>query len=470
MYYLRVLLLVESFLSSLLALKAGRRRSPWLLFLVVVNIGFSGQANAQTIEVTPNQALVDAKLNIRIRGLEPGKTVVVRAFLEDKDSRKWESYAGFAADSGGVVDLSRQAPLNGTYEGIFAMGLVESMQVPIPDYGRVRFSYDWAKPLVTRLVVESDGKTLADTQVTRSFKAAGVTSREVRSEGLFGTLFVPSGKGPFPTLLVLGGSEGGNSAEDVGALLASHGYVCLALAYFDLDSLPKTLEEIPLEYFQKALEWLTSQVFAQADRVGILGTSKGAEAALLIASRDRRIHAVVAYAPSSVVWSCLCPAAGKSSWSSNGTPVPFVPFEEDPTNSPPAGFPLRIGLNYQHSLKNEPAIQRATIPVELINGPVLLVSGMDDQLWPSFGLGKLIMRRLTTRRHRFQDRQLAYQNAGHLIGKAYLPVGSTLIAGGQIESGGTPLGDAKAQEDSWPSVLSFLNRALAPPIRSSSVR
>src|SRR5215471_920456 len=470
MYYLRVLLLVESFLSSLLALKAARHSSPWLLFLVVVNIFFSGQANAQTIEVTPSPALVDEKLNIRIRGLESGKTVVVRAFLEDKESRKWESYAGFAADSGGVVDLSRQPPLNETYEGISAMGLIESMQVPIPDYGRVRFSYDWRKPLVTRLVVESDGKTLADTQVTRNFKAAGVTSREVRSEGLVGTLFVPSGEGPFPTLLVLGGSEGGNSDEDVGALLASHGYVCLALAYFDLDSLPKTLEEIPLEYFQKALEWLTSQGSVQSDRVGILGSSKGAEAALLIASRDRRIHAVVAYAPSSVVWSCLCPAAGKSSWSSNGTSVPFVPFEEDPTNSPPAGFPLRIGLNYQHSLKNEPAIQKATIRVELINGPILLVSGMDDQIWPSFGFGELIMRRLKTRRHRFQDRHLAYQNAGHLIGKAYLPVGSTLIAGGRIESGGTPLGDAKAQEDSWPSVVRFLNRALAQPIPSRSLR
>jgi hypothetical protein len=470
MCYLRVLLFVESFLLSLLALKAARHSSPWLLFLVAVNIGFGGQANAQTIEVTPNPALVDEKLDIRIRGLEPGKTVVVRAFLEDKDGRKWQSYAGFAADPDGKVDLSRRSPVNGTYQGISAMGLIQSMQVAIPDSGRVRFSYEWAKPLVTRLVVESDDKTLADTQVTRTFMTAGVTSREVRSAGLVGTLFLPRGKGPFPALVVLGGSEGGNSAEDVGALLGSHGYVCLALAYFGLDSLPPALEEIPLEYFQKALDWLLTQEFVQRDRVGMLGTSKGAEAALLVASRDRRIRTVVAYAPSSVVWSCLCPAAGKSSWSSNGAAVPFVPFEEDPTNSPPAGFPLRIGLNYQYSLRNEPAIQKATIPVELINGPVLLISGMDDQLWPSFGLGKLIMQRLTTRRHRFQDRHLAYQNAGHLIGKAYLPVGSTLIAGGRIESGGTPLGDARAQEDSWPSVLTFLNRALVQPIRSSSVR
>ena len=205
MYYLRVLLFVESFLSSLLALKAARHSSRWLLFLAVVNIGFSGQANAQTIEVTPNPALVDEKLNVRIRGLEPGKTVVVRAFLEDKDGRKWESYAGFAADSGGVVDLSRQPPLNGTYEGISAMGLIESMQVAFPDYGRVRFSYEWAKPLVTRLVAESDGKTLADTQVTRNFTAAGVTSRGGALRRACRYAIRAERKGPFSNAAGFGG-------------------------------------------------------------------------------------------------------------------------------------------------------------------------------------------------------------------------------------------------------------------------
>src|SRR5262249_6518708 len=214
--------------------------------------------------------------------------IVVRAFLEDKDGRKWQSYVGFKADSAGNADLSRLAPVGGTYDGLSPMGLIQSMQVATPDYGRVRFSYEWAKPLVTRLVVESDGKTLADTQITRTFMAPGVTSRDVRSGGLVGTLFLPRGKGPFPTLVVLGGSEGGTRQEDVGAILGSHGYVCLALAYFGLDSLPPALEEIPLEYFQRALDWLFTQEFVQGDRVGMLGTSKGAEAALLIASRDRR--------------------------------------------------------------------------------------------------------------------------------------------------------------------------------------
>jgi dienelactone hydrolase len=363
-------------------------------------------------------------------------------------------------DALGNIDLSRQSPVSGTYSGISTMGLIQSMQLPNPDYGRVRFNYEWAKPLVTKLVAESDGKPIASTEFARTFVAPGVTTRAVHSDGLTATLFVPGGTGPFPALIVLGGSEGGNSAEDVGAVLSSHGYVCLALAYFALDPLPASLEEIPVEYFARALNWLANQKLVRRDKIGILGTSKGAEAALLLAARDRRIRAVVAYEPSAVVWSCLCESTGKSSWSWQGSPVAFVPFEEDPANRPPEGFPLRIGRNYEFSLNNKSAVQRAAIPVERINGPILLISGKDDQLWPSFRFGRGIMQRLAQRHHRFPDQHLAYPDAGHLIGKAYLPVGSTLIAGGQIETGGSLSGNAKAQEDSWPNVLRFLHRAL----------
>ena len=426
--------------------------------------GTHNQACSQSIEVSPSSAIADQTLTIQVHGLKPGEAIILRAFMHDKDGREWQSYAGFMPDAHGNIDLSRQSPVTGTYQGISPMGLILSMQLPNPDYGRARFNYEWATPLVTKLVAESDGKLLASTEFSRTFAAPDVTTRVVRTDGLVGTLFVPPGTGPFPALIALGGSEGGNSAEDVGALLSSHGYVCLALAYFGADSLPGSLEEIPLEYFVRALDWLADQKLVSRNRIGILGTSKGAEAALLLAARDSRIRAVVAYEPSGVVWSCLCEGTGKSSWSWKGGPVAFVPFQEDPANRPPEGFPMRIGHNYEFSLNNKPAVQKASIPVEMINGPILLISGKDDQLWPSFRLGKGIMQRLAARHHRFRDRQLAYPDAGHLIGKAYLPVGATLIAGGQIETGGNLWGNAKAQEDSWPNVLTFLHHALTDPL------
>ena len=58
----------------------------------------------------------------------------------------------------------------------------------------------------------------------------GVTRGEVRAHGLVATLCTPPG-GPAPGVLLLGGSEGGRHANDA-ALLASHGFAVLALAYF----------------------------------------------------------------------------------------------------------------------------------------------------------------------------------------------------------------------------------------------
>jgi dienelactone hydrolase len=105
-------------------------------------------------------------------------------------------------------------------------------------------------------------------------------------------------------------------------------------------------------------------------------------------------------------------------------------------------------------------VRRAAIPVERIQGPVLLVAGGQDQLWPSAWSGDAIAARL--RAHGFRHRvvQLSYPDAGHRIGKAYLPAGSTRIAGGRMETGGTPQANAAAQADAWPRVLRFLAAAL----------
>jgi hypothetical protein len=58
------------------------------------------------------------------------------------------------------------------------------------------------------------------------------------------------------------------------------------------------------------------------------------------------------------------------------------------------------------------------------------------------------------------DTILIYPDAGHRIGKSYLPAGSTRVAGGRLETGGTPQANALAQADAWPTVLHFLATAL----------
>jgi len=103
----------------------------------------------------------------------------------------------------------------------------------------------------------------------------------------------------------VGGSEGGMPLGKA-AWLASRGYAALALAYFRYDDLPPLLEGIPLEYFGSALAWMMQRPEISADRIAVVGTSRGGELALQLGSMFPQIKAVVAFVPANVRYPACC--------------------------------------------------------------------------------------------------------------------------------------------------------------------
>ena len=73
----------------------------------------------------------------------------------------------------------------------------------------------------------------------------------VRENGIVGTLIVPDAKGAYAGVLRLGGGEGGISVLDA-ETIASEGYAVFALAYFGMEELPLSLEEIALEILRES--------------------------------------------------------------------------------------------------------------------------------------------------------------------------------------------------------------------------
>ena len=74
------------------------------------------------IELSSDTAVIDERLTIRVRGLEPGRPVTVGASVAMRDRCLW-SHASFVARPDGTVDLSTDAPVAGSYAGVDAMGL-----------------------------------------------------------------------------------------------------------------------------------------------------------------------------------------------------------------------------------------------------------------------------------------------------------------------------------------------------------
>jgi dienelactone hydrolase len=278
----------------------------------------------------------------------------------------------------------------------------------------------------------------------------GETGRRITDEGLLGNYFPARGKAP--AVLVLGGSEGGLGPDwtNLSKAMQTEGFSVLQLSYFRGPEQNTRLELIPLEYFATALGWLRKQPEVDPARVAIVGMSKGAEAALLVAVRHPEVKAIIAAMPSSVVWPGIAwegsTAPLSSSWSEHGKPLPHlshVPFDASKGGT--------MADNYRASLRAFAEHPEATIPVERIGGRVMLVCAEDDRMSPSCPMARQIEQRLIEHR-RPAAVVLAYKAAGHSAFGLPLPSDSPRLT----SAGGTPEGTNAARGDSWKNVLAFL--------------
>jgi hypothetical protein len=124
--------------------------------------------------------------------------------------------------------------------------------------------------------------------------------------------------------LVLAGSSGRVDSARA-ELLARNGVMAESIRWFGGEGQHEDPWEIPLELFLGRVEALAKD----CDRVLVLGTSFGAEAALLTGAHSPHVSAVIAFAPTDVVWGGVRPDGGATShWTLDGEPLPYVPFDE----------------------------------------------------------------------------------------------------------------------------------------------
>jgi dienelactone hydrolase len=397
--------------------------------------------------ISQRDSLYDVPLDIRVTGLRPGERVTVGLSATNKFGRLWSARAAFVARAQ-VLDLATASPVSGSYRGITAMGLFESMR------NRAFTGYLTPRnPQPFTLTAVIHGRLAASTTLVREITSADVRCAQetVAAAGFFGSYCAPARvTARRPAVLIFGGSEGGLAVADLAGLLASHGYPALALAYFKEPGLPANLFRIPLEYFARAARWLRT---ATADASGGTGSrplvawgfSRGSEAALLLGAHfPGLVSAVIAGSPSSVTNEAFSSSGalppGEPAWTLGGRALPVAS---------PAGDPRSA---------DDPA---AVIPVARIRGPVLLLAGADDQLWPSPGYARAIMAALAAHHDPYRHELKEFAGAGHVAGFA-MPYddGPARISEGQdiFNVGGTPVINSKAETAAWRDALAFLSR------------
>ena len=137
-------------------------------------------------------------------------------------------------------------------------------------------------------------------------------------------------------------------------------------------------------------------------------------------------------------------------------PVLHRPVE--PTGSFFGRYPVATRIFYERALEDESAVAAASVAVEKINGPVLVISGTDDQVWPSTRLSERMIERLKAHDHPFPYEHLRYEGAGHMI---TLPRSKPEMRfRRRFEVGGSREANEFADADSWSRVVDFLEKHL----------
>lgn len=432
--------------------------------LLPLLLGCSSLALAAELRVLPADGPADQPVQISVAGLLPSQTVKLQLSMQDSSGNRWLAHANYRADHNGIADTATAGAEAGSYAGVDAMGLFWSMRpeagkgkpMPLPmhsDADGLRYA-----PATMQLEAFVDGERIGQQTLLRRINAADVVATPLQLHGVVGNLHHPAGAlddgRRHPVVITLGGAEGGiDSANLYAAWLASNGFVAVAVAYYRMPGLPKDLIRVPIDPVSSTVDWLRAQPFA--GKVGVMGGSWGGIVAMAAAAHDPRLQAAVSWV---------------------GSPAPFRGIRRD---VPPADFravdepALRVGgrdlpflpyveqLNWNQPGAHAAALEQAMLPIERINGPLLLVAGGDDQLGASGEMAALAMQRLKRRSAPQADALLYYSDAGHLITPFLQPTTFRSDTGPYIPVGGTAEGYARADRESGPAVLAFLRQALA---------
>lgn len=239
----------------------------------------------------------------------------------------------------------------------------------------------------------------------------------VKENGFEGELFGGDGRKSI-AMIVMSGSNGGMKLTRTEAIFYhENGIPALALALFKTRQTGEFLDNVPIEYVENAIHWLKKQGY---QKIGIDGTSKGSEMALLASSMFSEISCVIARVPSYFVSEGLTGKgkskgpSGTSCWSYKGKEIPYAPYNKR-TFDILKMFLEEKELHIIRFNQDKNVTPETIIPVEKIKAPILLLSSKNDEVWPSYESSLYIEDRLREKEFGYKVKHVAYDHMSHAM-------------------------------------------------------
>ena len=239
----------------------------------------------------------------------------------------------------------------------------------------------------------------------------------VQKEGFEAILYPGNGRKD-KVMIVMSGSNGGMKlTKQEAEFYHRNGIPSLALALFKTKQTPKELSRVPVEFVEKAAAWLKKLGYKQ---IGIDGTSKGSEMALIAASLFPELSCVIVRVPSHFVSEGLSGSgknkapSGTSCWSYRGKELPYAPYRTRTFNI--LQMFMREKEMHIITFNRDKAVTPETlIPIENIKAPVLMLSSKHDEVWPSYESAVYMEKKLTEIGFPYSHKHIAFEHMSHAV-------------------------------------------------------
>lgn len=223
------------------------------------------------------------------------------------------------------------------------------------------------------------------------------------------------GKGKSQPLIVgLGGSEGGNAWtsdrwKKTRDEFIDKGYAFLAIGYFGTKGTPDILNKIAIEDVYNAIKIAAANKQVNEKKIAIIGGSRGADLALLLGSHYKDISCIISIVGSNAVFPGHTNHFTTSCWTYQNKELPFIPVNDEAI---PFLMKKDLRGTFEAMLKDKASVEKSAIQVENINGSVLFLSALKDEICPSTPMAEMMVQRLKDNNFRYHYEHKAIEG-GH---------------------------------------------------------
>lgn len=204
--------------------------------------------------------------------------------------------------------------------------------------------------------------------------------------------------------------------------LREAGYNVLVLGFYLWDGLPKEMVSIPVDYVEKAIEWLKSEKGIRS--VTMTAASTGVGYTLLAASLIPDISCVIPVVPYDYVMEGTTnnfKRLHRSVYTWHGSDIPYSPWSLiDQGMGKIIGSTMRdkrYGLKrlYRYGYDHNPVTEESRIKVENMHADVLFLAVRDDDAWPSDLAVPRMVRVLKEANYPYRVESHIYEKASHAL-------------------------------------------------------